>query len=150
MEYQTGRKGGRGSRIVWLPVGDAIHVPLLEEKMNSRLDAFTDLMVEMQEGENIEAVLFGRWGGAEYDDEVYDDPGIVPADIQGKVLTLDEAMPLMKGWSFNGGFGAVECYAVRVWTNQRVLWVTRYDGATQINSSPRNPIDYFPDIPGGG
>ena len=55
----------------------------------------------------------------------------------------------MQGWSFNGGYGSPACYAVRVWTNLRVFWVTQYDGATCLDSARRNPSDEMPDMPGG-
>jgi len=69
--------------------------------------------------------------------------------MRRKVLTLEQAKPYMKGWSFNNGYGAPECYAVRIWTNLRVFWVTQYDGATQLNNTLRNPVDCVPDMPGG-
>jgi hypothetical protein len=110
------------------------------------LDAYADLLDEMKEGEQIEAIVFGDWGWEGYGEPV---PNPVPTTEKNKVLTIEQAKPYMKGWSFNGGTGAPQCYAVRIWTNQRVLWATQYDGDTHLDSAPRNPIDCVPDMPGG-
>ncbi|HEX8106676.1 MAG TPA: hypothetical protein VF516_03060, partial [Kofleriaceae bacterium] len=77
------------------------------------------------------------------------DPTPVPTDKRGIVLTLEEAAPMMESWAFYGGFGAPDCYAVRIWTNKRVIWVTQYDGATSLDSALRHPSPCVPDMPGG-
>lgn len=110
------------------------------------MSAYNDLMEEMEPGETVEAIVFGEWGWGGYG-EPKRPP--VPQDKRGRVLSIDEARPLMDRWSFNGGFGAPDCYAVRIWTNQRVLWVTQYDGSTRLDSTPRHPVGYMPDMPGG-
>jgi hypothetical protein len=121
---------------------------------NEKLNAWNDLQKELKEGETVEAIVFGNWGWASNsgpDPDGYEepDPKPVPMDMRGKVLTPEEAKPLMDGWSFNGGYGAPDCYAVRIWTNERILFVTQYDGATGLDSTARNPIDHWPDMPGG-
>jgi hypothetical protein len=109
-------------------------------------NAYEDLRNELDADEAVEAVVFGEWGWGGYSEP---DPAPVPGNIQGVVLTLDEAMPYFEGWSFDGGFGAPECYATYIWTNRRVLWVTQYDGATSLESAPRHPVACNPDMPGG-
>lgn len=118
----------------------------------SELNAMTDLRKELQEGETIEAIVFGEWGWAAYE------PGglgygetrhFVPLDKRGVILSAEEAEPFMAGWSFNGGYGSPDCYAVNVWTDRRVLWVTQYYGSTRLSSAPRNPVAHMPDMPGG-
>lgn len=109
------------------------------------MNAYNDLLEHLNEGEVIEAIVFGEWGWGSYGEETV----AVPPDKQGVLLTPEEAKPLMKGWSFNGGYGSPECYAVNVWTNQRLFWVTQYDGMTWLDSAPRNPTAYIPDMPGG-
>ena len=125
--------------------------------MPKQLNAFDELTKELHEGESIEAIVFGAWGWGRVPKQneswqpAYDEPEPppVPFDRRGKLLTADEAKPLMVGWSFFGGFGSPRCYAVHVWTNQRVLWVTQYDGSTDLNSMPRHPAAVIPDMPGG-
>jgi len=109
-------------------------------------NAYAELLDEMQEGEQVEAIVFGNWGWDGFEEPI---PKPVPIKKRNKILTLEQAKPYMKGWSFNGGYGAPECYAVYIWTNQRVLWVTQYDGATRLYSMPRNPIACNPGMPGG-
>ena len=125
--------------------------------MPKQLNAFDELTKELHEGESIEAIVFGAWGWGRVPKQneswqpAHDEPEPppVPFDRRGKLLTADEAKPLMVGWSFFGGFGSPRCYAVHVWTNQRVLWVTQYDGSTDLNSMPRHPAAVIPDMPGG-
>ena len=118
-------------------------------------DAYAELQQHLETGELIEAVVFGAWGwGGGYGDDHSlgygePDPPPVPADKRGKVLSLADAEPYMHGWTFSGGYGAPQCYAVRIWTNQRIIWVTQYDGATGLDSAPRHPVDHMPDMPGG-
>jgi hypothetical protein len=115
------------------------------------VNAYDDLLRKLQDGEEVEAIMFGNWGWG-------DDENIqaVPEDKKGVVLTLEQARPYMNGWSFNGGYGSPECYATYIWTNRRVLWVTQYDGATGLSSAPRNPPSgapwsrhTLPSMPGG-
>ena len=110
------------------------------------MNAYEELRVYLNVDEMVEALVFGPWGWDGYEEL---EPQSVPPEKRGIVLKLKEAEPLMKGWSFEGGFGAPNCYAVYIWTNQRIIWVTQYDGSTGLDSCPRNPIDIVPDMPGG-
>ena len=111
------------------------------------LDAARDLREFLREGEIVEAVVFGEFGwGGFHEDELFDP---MPKDKRGVVLTWEEAQPLMKGWTCWCGYGAPLAYAMYVWTNQRVIWLTQYDGSTSLDSAPRNPVGCMPDMPGG-
>lgn len=109
-------------------------------------NAYDDLVGCLDSDEQVEAIVFGDWGwGGTWEPQ----PPLVPADKRGIVLTLEEAKDYMDGWSFFGGYGSPECYAVCIWTNKRVVWVTQYDGSTELNGAPRNPCNYKPEMPGG-
>lgn len=110
------------------------------------MNAWDDLQEYLKENETVEAVVFGAWG---FDGYKEPNPPPVAKSKRGVVLSPTEAMPMMDGWSFNGGYGAPECYAVRIWTSTRIIWVTQYDGATSLDSSLRNPQNCDPDMPGG-
>lgn len=111
------------------------------------MTAKTDLEEYLKDGEVIEGIVFGEYGWSSYR-QPKDAP--VPKEIFGKLLLWDETtFSYMEGWSFYGGWGSPECYAVYVWTDQRVIWVTQYDGSTTLDSAPRNPIDILPGMPGG-
>jgi len=111
------------------------------------MNAYNDLMRELEEGETVEGIVFGEYGWGGFGEEDCDNP--IPKDKIGVLLTLEEAKPLMDGWSYDGGYGSPDCYATYVWTNQRVIWVTQYDGSTNLDSAPRNPVTCMPDMPGG-
>lgn len=118
------------------------------------MSAWAELQSELAAGESIEAIVFGPWGwgsaprpgeawGLGYEEP---DPAPVPFELRGKLLSAAEAEPMMQTWKFSGGFGAPDCYAVRIWTNQRVFWVHEYDGSTGLSSAPRNPITEMPGL----
>lgn len=108
--------------------------------------AWDDVSNRLRDGEAVEAIVFGEWGWGGYGEP---SPPAVPKEKRGILLSPAVARPLMQSWSFCGGFGAPECYAAYIWTNHRVLWVTQYDGATGLNSAPRNPVAITPVMPGG-
>ena len=109
-------------------------------------NAYDELVEFLEQGEVVDAIVFGEWGWGGYSEP---DPAPVPAHKQGVLLTLEEARPMMKGWRFNGGFGAPGCYAVTVWTDRHVVWVTQYDGSTRLSRAPRFPVAHTPTMPGG-
>jgi hypothetical protein len=121
------------------------------------MSAYSELLEFLEPDESVEAIVFGAWGwgSAPRDGQPWEggygepDPPPVPFDMRGRVLTLSDAADFMESWQFYGGYGAPDCYAVYVWTNKRVIWVTQYDGATSLDSAPRNPMPMIPDMPGG-
>ena len=120
-------------------------------------NAINDLHEYLNEGETVECIVFGAWGWGDAPNEGgswepgYDEPEPppVPFELRGKTLKPQDAYPYMLNWCFRGGFGAPECYATYIWTNERTIWVTQYDGATRLNSAPRHPQCVIPDMPGG-
>lgn len=109
-------------------------------------NAYEELMKFLEEGEVIEGIVFGEYGWGGYGEE---EDHKVHKDLQGVLMSIEMAKPLMDGWSFNGGYGAPECNATYVWTNKRCIWVTQYDGSTCLDSMPRHPVACMPDMPGG-
>jgi hypothetical protein len=108
------------------------------------MSAYDELVSFLEEGEAVEAIVFGEfgWGGG-YGEPA---PQPVPKDKQGIIMSLEEARPMMQSWSFRGGFGAPDCYAVYAWTSSRVIWVHEYDGATRLSSAPRSPTICKPEM----
>ena len=115
------------------------------------MSAFHELNEFLNEGESVEAIVVGPWGRG-YGEP---DPSPVPMELRGKVLTMDEAAPMMNSWSFDGDLGTPDCYAVHIWTDSRVIWVTQHDGSTWLESAQRNPptvdldVADWPGMPGG-
>ena len=121
------------------------------------MSAYKELMRFLVDGEIVESIVFGPWGWGSAPSkednqwtlgygEPEDTP--VPFDKRGLPMSLDEARPMMQSWKFARGYGAPSCYAVYIWTNQRVIWVTQYGGSTRLNSAPRNPRAIMPEMPG--
>lgn len=99
-----------------------------------------------RKGETIQACVIGSagWGRNDAIEEL--EPLIEP--VQGKVITWDEARPLLD-YTYDSGYGAPTCHAVYLWTESYIVWVTQYDGATWLDSAPRNPVECYPHMPGG-
>lgn len=114
-----------------------------EEEMN----AYKDLMAELKDGEIVEGIVFGAYGWSDFGEEDCSNP--IPESKRGVLMTLEQAKPLMEGWTYHGGYGSPDCYATYVWTNERIIWVTQYDGSTCLDSAPRHPMACVPDMPGG-
>lgn len=93
----------------------------------------------LQPGETIEGVVLGQIGW-----NYEPDPEWV-----GKLMAWEQAKPIIDR-PFYSGYGAPGCHAIYVWTNQRVLFISQYDGSTSLESVPRNPCDIKPEMPGGG
>jgi hypothetical protein len=121
------------------------------------MSAYSELMEYLEPEEVVESIVFGAWGWGSkpYNGEAWElgygepEPPPVPFDKRGKLMPISEAEPMMQSWQFRGGYGAPDCYAVYIWTDRRVIWVTQYDGATGLSCAPRVPKDCFPDMPGG-
>jgi len=111
----------------------------------SELDAWEELEKYLELDEHIFGVVFGDFGGG-WDDEA----GFVPKDKRKILLSYDEAKSYMTGWSFDGGYGSPECHSTFVWTDERIIFVGKYDGSTWLTSVPRNPMDCVPHMVGGG
>jgi len=109
------------------------------------LNAYDDLMKFLEKDEFVENIIFGDYGWSGFGEDVK----FINRNQKNKLMTIDEAKPLMNGWSFHGGFGSPDCYATYIWTNKRVIWVTQYDGSTNLDSMPRNPTVCKPGMPGG-
>lgn len=116
------------------------------DERRTLVSAYTDIQEYLRDEEIVEAIVFGKYGWSGYDEP---DIPPVPVDKRGVILSISEAEPFMQDWSFYGGYGAPDCYAVYIWTNLRVIWVTQYDGSTELDSAPRNPQNIMPDMPGG-
>lgn len=121
------------------------------------MSAYKELIEAANGAENIEGIVFGAWGWGSMPAEPYGDYEYefgepkepIPPEMRGRVLTWEEAEPYLHNWSCYGGYGSPSCYAITVWTADRVLFITQYDGSTRINEVPRHPIDHNPHMPGG-
>jgi hypothetical protein len=101
---------------------------------------------EVAKGEPIEAIVIGAMGGYEWEEDIGE--RVIPVSQRNKILSWEEARPLLD-YEYGTGYGGVECHAIYAWTPTRILFVSQYDGSTEIESAPRNPTAGSPGIPGG-
>lgn len=62
----------------------------------------------------------------------------IPSEKLGVVLTAADAAPLLD-YAYDDGFGVQDCHDIYAWTENLVLYVHEYDGATSVESVPRHP-----------
>jgi len=115
------------------------------------MSAWDELNESLDDGEEVECVVFGPWGWNSVNDMESEAPEPqVPPSIMGRRLILSEAEPFLKAFSFSGGYGSPDTYATWIYTNKKIMWVTQYDGSTNLNMLPRNPVQgQVPYMPGG-
>ena len=53
-------------------------------------------------------------------------------------LSWEQAAPLLD-YSYESGFGSMDCHDILVYTQSDVYYIHEYDGSTDIHSVPRNP-----------
>lgn len=94
-------------------------------------------------GEPVEAVVIGKRHDDEYDERDNPTPKI------GCLLSWEEAKPIID-YRFHAGCGGADCHAVFAWTKSWVIFVSKYDGSTDIARVPRNPVACVPCMFGGG
>ena len=103
----------------------------LVRKALAQPSAFETLTSFLRAHETLQAVAFS--------DSERTKLGAIPESLLDRVLHPLEAAPYMQSWSLLGGFGNPSSYAMTAWTNQRLLWVTQYDGRTSLHSAPLSP-----------
>lgn len=103
-------------------------------------------IIKAANGEPIEAVVIGNTG---WDDD-YKSEDIPNYDKQPKyqILSLDEATPWLN-YEYDNGFGAPGCNAIYAWTPTKVIFISQYDGSTDVEIIPRHPNQCKPMMPGG-
>ena len=97
-------------------------------------------VLEAAEGEPIQGIVLGESDCNEAQ---------ASKNKWNRVLSWEEAQPLID-YDFWSGFGSPGCQAITAWTENRVIFISQYDGSTEITWVPRNPVDHEPGMPGGG
>lgn len=59
------------------------------------------------------------------------------------VLGREEGLAKLN-FEFDNGYGTAKCPPVTAWTDNSVIFIQEYDGATWLSSKPRNPIKHQP------
>jgi hypothetical protein len=67
-----------------------------------------------------------------------------------RLYTWPEARPFLNK-EYDSGYGSPGCPEFTAWTENRVIFVDQYDGATSVQWVPRHPTPPPPDpiMPGG-
>ena len=101
--------------------------------------------------ETVIGVVIGEYGwGANWEQPGFGEEfaiNPIPWDKRRIVLTWAEARPLLD-YDFDAGYGSPGCHHIYIWTTQRVLFISQYDGSTTLESVPRDPVACRPEMPG--
>lgn len=105
--------------------------------------------------QNIESIVIGAFGWNIEDDPDADSfrypEGQTPVPQEMKHTPQKwESVREYLDYTYDGGFGAAEVHAVYVYTRDSVIIVGTYDGSTWLEKIPRNPVDIWPEMVGGG
>lgn len=94
--------------------------------------AYQELLAYLEKDKVVEGVVFLSWTHHRIKPSVP-----VPPERMGQVLTLEQAEPYMREWSFDE-YG----YDMRVWTNTHVYYVHEREDANSIelHCVPRHPV----------
>ena len=111
--------------------------------------SFANDILEVAGDEEILAIVVGDegWRGCYWKNNI-PNYGALP---KGKIISWDEAKQYLD-YNYTIGFGGTQCPPIYAWTETRVIFVSQYDGATDICSIPRNPTAVNPEdviMPGG-
>ena len=114
------------------------------------MSAMDDVLKMLDPGEMPEVVVFGEWAAVA--EPGGDDGPPVPPDMRGVPILWDMAVRdgWFEGWSFKGGYGGVDCYAVTIYTDRSIIVVGCYDGSSWLHKIPRHPVAHWPEAIGGG
>lgn len=111
--------------------------------------ALDELLEELKPGETIEYVVFDKHTLSESRGPNGED--FIPEDLIGVRLSFEECKKYFYGWNIiNDFYGEEEVVPFFAWTPKRLLFIGIYDGATWLESIPRNPCDVVPFTVGGG
>ncbi len=97
--------------------------------------------------EAILAIVVGDMGWRDYNTDCVPRWEELKA-LRGQVLSWDVAAPLLD-FDYDTGYGAPSCPCITAWTENYVLFVSQYDGATCLECVPRNPVAHEPSMPVG-
>lgn len=104
-------------------------------------NTLAEWILDMAEGEPVEAVVIGVGPGPKYIPNFNEQPKCV-------VLSWEQALPFIS-YEFDSGYGAPGCNRIYAWTASWVIFVSQHDGSTSPKRIPRNPCPCEPDMPGG-
>lgn len=98
--------------------------------------AWDQLLGQLEEGETIEAVVFG------FRAEPGDEPELVPEDLIGQILTAEEAAPHMTEWRIGNLLeGDTETpQPFTIWTDRRIFSITTTMDGFWLSWLPRHPV----------
>lgn len=94
---------------------------------------------ECCDSEPIESVVIATYGG------YYNDDGnkAIPKEFIGKPVCFGDVREYFD-YEYDDGFGGTECHAIYLYTQNFIVFVSEYDGATSVDCIPRNPIECTP------
>ena len=94
-------------------------------------------VIEEELGEKINLATWSKFEGWRFGEV---DQKYAPAnELAGKLHTRDVTLAVMN-YEHNTSYGSQECHELLAWTDNYVIYVEEYDGATGLTSKPRNPV----------
>ena len=92
---------------------------------------------EKDNDELIKAIVVGKHDNSRYNEKETVDENVV--------LGRDEGLRKLD-YEFDNGYGGADCHPITAWTNETIIYICEYDGATGLSSRPRNPTNHKPEF----
>lgn len=102
------------------------------------------LRAEENFGEEIEAISIGK-----HDRDEYRESDRRPEFARKALLSREQGLQILDE-DYDSSYGSADCFPMYAWTKSRVFFVGEYDGATGLDSVPRNPLACNPCFSGCG
>ena len=106
---------------------------------------YKDEILRVANGEKIIGLVMQNFDG--YEQRHNDRPDL--AKYSNKVLTWDEAAPLLDYWPLTKHNGSASLQPIVAWTENWVLFTVIYEDQAWISKVERNPIECVPVFYGG-
>lgn len=90
---------------------------------------------EAEAGEPVFAIVVGRHDHADWRAE--------PAANENVVLSREDGMALLDQ-DYDNGYGGADCRPFYAYSQNRIYFVSEYDGSTGLGWMPRHPVDGKP------
>jgi hypothetical protein len=117
----------------------------MQISIKETIETFAQALEHCAQEEILFAVIgpFGSYSGQE--EEMGDKIYCIPPKRQRKVLSWTDAKSLLS-YPYESSYAGIQCNAVYAWTENYVIFVTEYDGRTDIHRISRSPINCEPYI----
>lgn len=92
---------------------------------------------DIQQAVGDDTIIACTW--SPFDGAFYPDKKFRPADdLAGTLVFYEKTLEVMN-YTYDSGFGSMDCHDLKMWSEEYVYYIHEYDGSTSIAKLLRNP-----------